>query len=207
MEKSKVFTEIVKVSGKTIEEVSLMVDTKRQELGGLVSEEGALAIIANQFDIKLDAPNNNEEEIEISEADDNNSNDDVEEMTLDDLGKKFIKSPKVGEDVEFVLKKIQKNRDVDATDKDGKKFKVNLTSVDYKIDYISTDGEAFSPKSWEVVGKINGICKKLKKIDGVKLKVAHIKDGMKNKEGDNYEVKVEIDGEWKQLDRKTQNWV
>jgi len=205
MNEENIIAKIVEKSGKAKEEIDILIEQKKQELGNLVSREGAVAIVAGHFEV--DIKNGKDEEVVIEDAPSTDTASQVEDMNLDDLGKKYIKSPKVGEEVEFVLKKIQKNRDIDATDKDGKKFKTNLTSVDYKIDYISSEDEAFSPKSWEVVGKMNAICKKLKKIEGVELKVSHIKDGMVNKDGDNYAVKTKIDGAWKELDRKTQQWV
>jgi len=205
MNEENIIAKIVEKSGKAKEEIDILIEQKKQELGNLVSREGAVAIVAGHFEV--DIKNGKDEEVVIEDAPSTDTASQVEDMNLDDLGKKYIKSPKVGEEVEFVLKKIQKNRDIDATDKDGKKFKTNLTSVDYKIDYISSEDEAFSPKSWEVVGKVNGICKKLKKIEGIELKVSHIKDGMVNKDGDNYKVATKIDGAWKELDRKTQQWV
>lgn len=145
-----------------------------------------------------------DEEIEFeNEA---QAEDKIEELTLDNLGTNYIPTPKVGEEVEFVLNKIRKNKNIDATTKDGKKFKTNLTGVDYKIEYVTADGKTFSPKVWEIFGKIKAICVKLKQTSNIKLKVNHIKDGMKEKEGDNYSVHAFVSDEWRLLDRKTNDW-
>ena len=196
-------------TGKDYELIKEMAEEKREQLQGMITEEGSYRLIASELKVDLNNVKGNAMEIEMEEegSTEISTSTNEEMLDLDDLGKKYIKSPKVGESVEFILKNIKKSKNIDAVDRNGKKFKTNLTSVDYKIIYMTQNDEEFSPKSWEVVGKINGICKKLKQINGVELQVKHVKDGMKKKDDkDNYEVKAKVDNVWKSLDRKTNNW-
>lgn len=212
MDVNEILDMIVKKTGKKIEEIKAAADLKVQQLSGMITREGAVMLVAKENGIDVSA--NPYQGIKIAEQVGEETEDTVvignsgtdEELSLDDLGKKFIKNPKVGEEVEFILKKIIKSKNIDATTKDGKSFKTNLTSVDYKIIYLTDQNEEFCSKAWEVIGKVNGICKKLNKIDGVKLNIKHIKDGMKEKDGDSYSVRTLIDGQWKELDRKSGNW-
>lgn len=207
MESKQIIELIASKKQKTVQEITELVKQKMIILAGYISEEGACKIIAHEQGVELKMVEENVNIVEESVTDLGGSQNE-EILDLDDLGKKFIKSPKVGESVEFVLKQIKKSKNIDAIDKNGKKFKTNLTSVDYKIVYVTENGEEFSPKSWETVGKVNAICKKLKKISGIELQIKHIKDGMKEKnELDNYYVATKIEGNWKALDRKTNNWI
>lgn len=206
MDMETMLKKISEKSGKTVEEIKNEAKLKKAGLNGMVSDEGAVMIVGSFYGVDF-SNKTSDVDIDIEEDDSRiGSQNGEEELSLDDLGKKYIKSPAVGESIEFVLKKIKKSTNVDAVTKDGKKFSTALTSVNYKMIYQTSNDEEFSPKSWEVVGKINAICRKLKKIDGIKLKVTHIKDGMKDKEGDNYNVQAEVDGAFKQLDRKTSDW-
>jgi len=214
MDVNELLDMIVKKTGKSIADVKAIADVKVQQLSGMITKEGALLLVAKENGIDVTAnPIQGVKTIdtptEISEEDTIviGSSGSDEELSLDDLGKKFIKNPKVNEEIEFTLSKIKKSKNIDATDKNGKAFKTNLTSVDYKMVYLTSQNEEYCPKAWSVVGKINGICKKLNKIDGVQLKIKHIKDGMKDKEGEAYSVKTIVDGQWKELDRKSGNWV
>ena len=53
-EKEKLFEDFIKKSGKSREEIEKLVADKVNELSGLVSEEGAIYIIANEVGIRLD---------------------------------------------------------------------------------------------------------------------------------------------------------
>jgi len=208
MNEDEIVEKIMVKTGKTHDEVMEAAETKVNQLSGLISKEGALILVAKDNGLNI-VNNPYQSKVTVEEPEETvsvASPGSDEELSLDDLGKKFIKNPKVGEHIEFVLGKIKKSKDINAVDKSGKSFKTNLTSVDYKMVYESTSGEEYCPKSWEVVGKINGVCKKLGKISGVHLRVTHIKDGMKEKEGDSYKVESNIDGKFKVLDRKTNNW-
>lgn len=55
IEKDKLMENLILKSGKSKEEISQMISDKVNELSGLVSEEGAIYIIANELDIKLDS--------------------------------------------------------------------------------------------------------------------------------------------------------
>ena len=214
---NKVLEYIAKKSGKSTSEIATLAEEKKDQLSGMITLDGALIIVAQQLNIPLkikggvvimDEEQTNDGLIVDEEVTEIRTKSDEEELSLDDLGKKYIKSPKLNETVEFVLKKIVRSKDIDAVDKSGRKFKTNLTSVDYKIIYVTMNDEDFSPKAWEVIGKVNSICKKLGKISGVELQIKHIKDGMKDKNSDdNYSVKTKIDGTWKSLDRKINNWI
>lgn len=54
-EKEKLIENLISKSGKSTEEISKLVADKVNELSGLVSEEGAIYIVANDLGIKLDA--------------------------------------------------------------------------------------------------------------------------------------------------------
>jgi len=210
MNTEELITKIKEKTGMSAEEIVNKVNLKVEQLSGLITKEGALNIIAHESGIKVTTmPINNEivEDLEVEEeiiSIVNNNNE--EDLSLDDLGKKYIKNPKVGEEVEFTINKVVKSKDIEAVDKKGKKFKTNLTSVDYKIIYKTTNDEEFAPKAWEVVGKINAILKKLKQMKGVKIKVKHIEDGLVKKDIDCYDVLVSINNEWKRLNRETKEF-
>jgi ribosomal protein L35AE/L33A len=53
-EKEKLFEDLMKKSGKSEEELNSMIQDKINELSGLVSEEGAIYIIANDLGIRLE---------------------------------------------------------------------------------------------------------------------------------------------------------
>ena len=100
----------------------------------------------------------------------------VEDLDLDDMGTNYLKNPAVGESIILDIEKVQKNKNISAKDKDGQAFKTNLSSVDYKIDIVCKDSKVFSPRSWEVWGKIKSLMKEQKKIQ-IKIKVEHVVDG------------------------------
>lgn len=54
-EKEKLIENLVSKSGKSIDEINKLVADKVNELSGLVSEEGAIYIVANDIGVKLDA--------------------------------------------------------------------------------------------------------------------------------------------------------
>lgn len=51
--KEEMYQIISKKSGETIQETKERVEAKRKELSGLISEEGAIHVIANQYNIDL----------------------------------------------------------------------------------------------------------------------------------------------------------
>ena len=212
MDETQIFDRIVTATGISREGLEAQIKAKVEQYQGLLSSGGALIMIAKEARVNIMSTKNMKEvdildevpEDEIVMTDHDNTK--IEELDLDDLGGKFVPSPKVGEEFQFTLTKIRKNKNVDAATREGKKFKTSLTSVDYKIEYVTSNEEVIAIKSWEVVGKVNAICRKLKKINGIELKVKHIKDGMKDKEGDNWQVFAKVDGTYKELDRKTNAW-
>lgn len=216
MEKNELLKKLSEVMGKPEEEIWKEAEEKSKEMNGMVSPEGALMIFAQEKGVdtkpavKEDVDKIEDVEIEeISSSTDTNTGattDHGQELTLDDLSKKYIKNPGVDEEIEMVLKKIFKSKEIEGVDKDGKKFSTALSNVDYKMIYLTSNDEEYSPKSWEVVGKVNAICRKLKKIDGVELKIKHIYDGRIEKEKDCYSVSAKVDGVYKELDRKTNEW-
>jgi len=132
-------------------------------------------------------------------------------LTLDELtaGNQFISNPKVGEEVSFTVKKVSKLEGAQCVvqKKDGGSFNKSLSNVDYCYEITTTEGATYTISSWEQFGKIKAIFKKLKKIEGVELKIAHVKDGMKDRDGDNYAVTTPINGEFKALDKDKNEWV
>lgn len=136
--------------------------------------------------------------------------------TMDDLGSQFIKSPKVGEEVEFLCKgfKIVKDKsELEFTfDKNGKQKKASnaLSSVDYGIQLITMEGAVFWVSSWSVWGQVKAIAKKLgtKNLNNVELNIAHPLNGMieENREKECWVVKAKVNGEFKQLGRESKNW-
>ena len=210
LSEAEIIARIVKATNLSEAEIKEVAQKKKDQLGEMISMNGALTLIASENNVKLD----DDIEIDIEDKDSEEtkkvlSDTENEDLTLEDLGKKFIKTPKVGEDeIQFTLKKIQKSKDCQAKDKTGTAFSTALPSVDYKIIYITSNDEEFAPKSWEVVGKINAICRKLKKIEGIEISAKHIKDGMlaENKKVDKWEIKAKVDGEYKELDRGIGDW-
>ena len=143
--------------------------------------------------------------------------DSVEEFnSLDEFQPNFIRSPKVGEKVEFLikgLKIIKEKGDLEfAFEKNGKqKIASNaLSNVDYGVQLITDTGAVYWINSWSVFGQLRAIAKKLgnMKLAGLKVQIDHIANGMleENKEKA-WVVKVLVDGEFKSLTRDSNNWV
>lgn len=205
MEQTKIIEMIKKTTGMEEKEILEMAEKKKAELNDMVSLEGALTLIAKDKNVTLE-----EIDVEIDKSTPDTTPSTTTssevELTLDDLSKKYIKNPDVGDSIEFTTAKISKSFDIDATTKEGKKFSTALSGVDYKMVYMTANDEEYSPSAWEVVGKLNAICRKLKKIPGIEIKVKHLKDGRVVKEGDSYEVSAKVEGIYKQLDRKSNDW-
>jgi hypothetical protein len=132
-------------------------------------------------------------------------------LTLNDLSTGYIGNPKVGgEPAEFVIKKITKltGKKLIGKDKSGDTFSKNLSNVDYGYEVITDNGSKYTVSSWEVFGKLKSIFQKLNTIEGVKVEITHLLDGMKaeNKKLDKYKVAAEVDGVFKTIDRDTQDW-
>jgi len=129
-------------------------------------------------------------------------------LTLDDLKVGYIGNPAVGDNIQFTVKKIVKltGTKLIAKKTDGSTFKKNLSNVDYGYEIHTDDGHIYTVSAWEVFGKLKGIFQKLKTIEGAKVKIHHIKDGMQDKNGDSYKVEAEVDGKWKVLNRETKKW-
>jgi len=153
----------------------------------------------------------NNEELDFTEEELSISIDDDEDdaLTLNDLTAGYIGAAKVGgEAVEFEVRKVIKltGEKLIGKTKEGKVFKKNLSNVEYGYEIVTTSGEKYGLSSWEVFGKMKSIFQKLRKIEGVKLSIKHIKDGMASKEGDNYIVAAEVEGTWQILDRTSKEW-
>lgn len=120
----------------------------------------------------------------------------------------FIPNPKVGESVEFVLKGVKKqNAKKVKNPKTGRNMDIQLSSVDYYYDFLTDDDKSFSVTSWQIVGKTKAILKKLGGKYGIKLKIEHAADGMKAEKGvEAWKVYTEIDGQYKELDKETNEW-
>lgn len=132
-----------------------------------------------------------------------------DELTLDDLEGNYIKNPPVGESIEFTTKKVKQitGSSLIVKKKDGGSFSKALSKVDYGIEVITDKDATYTVSAWEVWGKMKNAFKKLKTMNGVSFRITHIKDGMKERNGDSYKVEVQIDGSYKTLDKDTNEWV
>ena len=135
-----------------------------------------------------------------------------EDLTAEDFMEgenNFIKSPPVGESVEFVLAKVVKQKAKKVKNPiTGNMMDIGLSGdgVDYYYDFVADDDQVFSCSTWQIVGKTRAIIKKLGKF-GIKLKIEHLADGREIKKGeDAWKVQTEIDGKWVELDRETGEW-
>lgn len=136
--------------------------------------------------------------------------------TLEDMGDNYIRSPKVGDKVEFVIKgfkKISEKSELEFTFKeDGKQKSASnaLSKVDYGVQLHTDAGAIFWVNSWSVWGQLKAIAKKLNSNNfaGLEVEINHPLNGMlkENKEIC-WVVKVKINGEYKQLDRDSNDWV
>jgi len=134
---------------------------------------------------------------------------DGEEMDFNEfiMGGNFVKSPKIGESVEFTISKIIKKKEKTAMDPIKKKpFRIGLSKVDYYYDIETVDGKTYTPLAWEVVGKIKGIGKKIGHLQNVTLKVTHLRDGRIAGDTDTYKVEALVDGKFRSLDRESGQW-
>lgn len=128
------------------------------------------------------------------------------EMGLDDFSTKWIKNAKVGESVELTIKKIYKiTKGLEAVDPlTNQKFSTALSGVDYGVEIETDDGAKFGVRNWSTFGQIKALLKIANKIEGVKIKIDHLEDGMKreNKDKEIYRVYAFLNGSWKYLDKK-----
>lgn len=116
--------------------------------------------------------------------------DDREELGLDDLQQKFIKAPKVGEEVILDIDKVFKDKKIEGKTKEGKPFKAALTGTDYKFLIQTKTGEYFGVTKWEVWSKIRELMVAEKNVR-IKVSIKHTRDGFQaNDDKDNYEVKL-----------------
>jgi len=141
---------------------------------------------------------------------------DVEEFnTLTDLSGNYIRNPKVGNQIEFVCKgfKIVKEKDdLNFTfEKDGKQKTASnaLSNVDFGIQIHTNDNAVYWVKSWSVWGQLKGIAKKLNSngLQNVEVQIDHVANGMLEENRDKaWIVRCKVNGEWKQLNKETQEW-
>lgn len=123
----------------------------------------------------------------------------------------YIKNPAVGSSVEFVLKKIVQVPAKKVKKPNGQNMDVKLSSVDYFYEFVTTEDKVYTCTYWQVVGKVKAILKKVKKINGLPLKIEHVFDGHGNdvpKGQELYKVYTKLEGsnEWKQLNKETNQW-
>jgi len=126
---------------------------------------------------------------EKNDIDFSDSKETGEELSMDDLASKFIKNPKVGESVVLPIAKIVVNKNVKFKTRDGVQINKSLSGVEFNWEIHTTDDKVYTCNTWEVVGKIKEICKKLGKTKGFTVKITHLKDGKVGvKGGNNYDV-------------------
>ena len=121
----------------------------------------------------------------------------------------FIKSPEVGESIEFVLASVKKKKAKKIKNpKTGQMMDIRLSGddVDYYYDFIADDEKVFTCSTWQIVGKTKAIVKKLGSF-GFRMKIQHVADGRKAPKGtDAWKVYADVDGEFKELDRESNEW-
>ena len=140
----------------------------------------------------------------------------VEEFnTLTDLSANYIRSPKVGEKVEFICKgfKIIKGKEnLEFTFEKGGKQKTAsnaLSNVDFGIQLHTVDNAVFWVNSWSVWGQIKAIAKKLKSenLANVELQIDHAANGMLEENKDKaWVVRCKVSGVFKRLNKDNNNW-
>jgi hypothetical protein len=139
---------------------------------------------------KLESKN---EKIDFDKVSDSEKNLSMEEdVTIDNIGKKYIKHPGVGEETgEFTIEKVVRSRDIKRTDSAGNSFTINLSGVDFAYVFKTNRGE-YRPATWEVVNKIIAVAKLHEKNDlkDFKVNVKHVMNAFtdKTKKGEAYEV-------------------
>lgn len=135
---------------------------------------------------------------------------DGEDMSFDDFtkGGSFLKNPAVGESIEFTLSKIikKKAKKVVNPKNPKKSFDVKMSGVDYYYEFITSKSETYTPLSWQIIGKVKAIGRKLGHLQGLNLKISHVADGFKDKDAQEiYKVYVKnndkyqelVDNDWK----------
>lgn len=144
-------------------------------------------------------PEEQEKEIDFDSAEENVQQN-MEEMGVEDFESNYIPHPKVDEEIELSILKTYKDKNVKAKTKDGKPFSTALSGVEFKYTIETDNNKKYSPSSWEVWGKIRAILKEKVKegkfnkekkefVPPVKVRVKHVRDGMKHKDKEpNYVV-------------------
>ena len=134
-----------------------------------------------------------------------------EDLSGDDFVKgnnSFLKSPAVGDSIEFELvgiKKMPAKKVKNPTT--GKSIDIGLSSVDYYFDFLTRDKEVFSVTSWQIVGKTKAILKKLGGKYGMMLKIEHCVDGRTAaKDTEAWKVYAFVEDGFKELDRESEEW-
>jgi hypothetical protein len=112
---------------------------------------------------------------------------------------KFLRWPKVGNEVSIVVSRVIETDDTNVTTKDGKSFSVALSGVDYAV-YVEDTSKKFHEQvtrlnipTWEVVGKLRRILNQRiengKSMWGWTLTIKHVREGKQGeKRQDNYEL-------------------
>jgi hypothetical protein len=150
--------------------------------------------------------NKMEDDIKLESEQDTDEN--LQEMNLDNMGGAFIKNPQVGEEIQFTIDKIFKNKKpgMGVDPKTNKPFKGSLSNVEYSIEIHTTDEMIYSPKAWQVVGKLKAGLKHLNAVKGVEVRIKHLLDGMvrDNRGKEIYDVAVRKgNGDWYTVPTKT----
>ena len=141
----------------------------------------------------------------------------VEEFsTMEDLAPKFLRSPKVGDKLEVVIKgfnKVTDKSELEFTfEKNGKQKKATnaLSSVDFGIKITTQDNATFWVSSWAVFGQIKAIATKLENNSwrNLELQIDHALNGMLEENRDKaWIVRAKVEGAWKQLNKETNDWL
>jgi len=135
--------------------------------------------------------------------------------SLDDLQPQFIKSPKVGEKAEFVIKGFKVIKETSelefSFEKNGKTKTASnaLSNVDYGIQIKTMSGGIYWVNSWSVWGQLKAIARKLKSstMAGIEVQIDHAQNGMLEEFRDKaWIVRTKVNGTWKTLNKDTNEW-
>ena len=135
--------------------------------------------------------------------------------SLEELSPKFIKSPKVNDKIEFCCKGLNIVRNKEelefSFEKNGKQKSASnaLSNVDYGVKITTIRNEIFWVNSWNVFGQIKAIAKKLDNptLKNMELQIHHVYNGMEEQYKDiAWKVKTKINGEWKAINKDTNEW-
>lgn len=88
-----------------------------------------------------------------------------QKLNLDDLKSKEYLSLKIGEEIEFTIKQIDKVK----VDKD-----FALSGVDFRYEIRTMEDKVLSVSAWKLWGVVRAALTKAGQIEGTRLKISHL---------------------------------